>query len=170
MEKIFKIKRALAVPLALDAVLCLILLLITIFTKGSSLEIWILSIGLLPLVFVSLELFNREVGTDDSGLKIKKTLRTKELFWSDITHVGVLAVKKKIYLVLTTTKGFHVVSNAYDNFSGLIREVMNRVEKDKIEDNVAELVEHPINRVSDIVLSWVAAVVIAGIIFIKLLG
>jgi hypothetical protein len=170
MQKTFKIKKALAVPLALDALLFLIVLLITIFGKGSSLERWVLSIGVIPLVLISLEMFIRQVGADDAGLKIKKLLRTKELLWSDITHVGALILKKKVYLVLTTTKGFHVVSNAYNDFTGLIREVLNRIERDKIEDNVAGLVEHPIERVSDIVLSWVAAVVIAGIIFIKLLG
>ena len=168
MQTVFKIKRALAIPLALDTILLLVLLLIVLFRGGSSLEVGILCVAFLLLLLISLEMLLREIRTNESGIRIKKILRKKEFFWGDITHVGVLALNKKTYLVLTTTKGFHVVSNAYDDFVQFVRVVLGHVEKDRIEENVADLIEHPVKRVSDIVLSWVVFAVVAGIILIKL--
>ena len=75
-----------------------------------------------------------------------------------------------MYLVLTTTKGFHVVSNAYGNFAAFVRGLVQHVEKDRIEENVIGLAEHPVRRISDVVLAWIAAVIIAGIISTKILG
>ncbi len=168
MQNVFKIKRALTVPLALDAALLLVLLLIVLFTGGSSLEIGILCIGFIPLLLISLELLIREIRTDDAGLHIKKVLKKRDIPWGEVTHVGVVALNKKIYLVLTTTKGFHVVSNAYEKFLDFVRETLAHVDRERMEEEVSGLIDHPVKRISDIVLSWVAFAVMAGIIFIKL--
>lgn len=168
--KVFKIKKALAFPLLLDTLLIAVLLAVTIMRNGTALEIIVLLVGFVPLLLISLEISIREVITSDSGIQIRKILRKKILEWGDITHVGVVVLYKKVYLVMTTTKGFHIVSNAYGDFTGFVREIMSRVEKDRIEEQVAGLIEKPVRRVSDILLSWLAAIVITGIIVVKLIS
>jgi hypothetical protein len=69
---------------------------------------------------------------------------------------------------LTTTKGFHIISNAYRNFTGLVKGIVNRVEAERIEEPVKVLIEHPVRKVSDIVSAWVGAVVLLVIIYIKI--
>ena len=170
MQTAYKIKKSLTIPLVLDACLSLLLLPVAIFKNGSAIEIFMLSVGCAVLLIVALELMIREIITDDSGMRIKKILKKKELFWNDITHVGSMAVHKKIYLLLTTTKGFHIISNAYANFPSIVKDILAGVEKDRIEEGISELVQSPVRRVSDIILSWAAAFMIAGIIFIKLFG
>ena len=87
-----------------------------------------------------------------------------------MTHVGSLVLYKKAYLLLTTTKGFYIVSNAYADFTFLVKNLIDQVEKDRVEESLSVLVDVPVKRVSDIVLFWAAAVIIIGTIFIKLFG
>ena len=170
MQTKYQIKRSLTIPLVLATLLFFLLIVITYINKTSLQEKLILSIGFIPLLLVSIELMEREIQTDEKGISIKKFLKKKNLLWDDITHVGLLTVNKKIYLLLTTTKGFHIISNAYGDFTSIVKNILNRIDKDRIEEGVFRLVDYPVKRMSDIVLSWVAVVVLAGIIFNKLFG
>ena len=56
MQAVFKIRRNLFIPLALDACLILVLLLLTIFKEGTPVEITVLSVGSLSLLLITVEL------------------------------------------------------------------------------------------------------------------
>ncbi len=170
MQTSFKIKSSLLVPFVLDTCLFLVLLVIAIFGKGSSLEIGVLCIGLVPLLLISIEMLGREILMDEKGLTIRKMFREKRLLWEEITHVGSLVLNKKVYLLLTTTKGFHILSNAYGGFTSIVGHILDGMEKDRIEDGVSALIDSPVKREIDIILSWVAAVILLGAIWIKLFG
>jgi hypothetical protein len=83
--------------------------------------------------------------------------------------VGCLIIRKRVYLLLTTTKGFHFLSNAYDDFSALVRNIVDHVGIDKSEEEVRHQIENPLKNVSDLVSMWFAVIVIAGIIIMKIL-
>jgi hypothetical protein len=97
-------------------------------------------------------------------------MKTKELLWSDITHVGCLSLRSKVFILLTTKKGFHIVSNAYEPFAPLVRSIVNHLDTEKIEvEGEARMqMDKPTNNISDLVAVWVAAVVLSGIIYLKL--
>jgi len=99
---------------------------------------------------------------------IRKVLRKKELRWGDVTHVGALILRKKSYLLLTTVKGFYILSNAYEKYSTLVGDFISHLDNEKVEEEVRKLHEHPIKNISDIVMTWFTAVVLMGIIIIKL--
>jgi hypothetical protein len=166
----FKINKLLVIPLVLNAILFFALFCISIIGRGSTFETIILIIGFVPLTLISLELLFREIRIDDAGITFKKFLREKCISWNEVTHVGSVSLSNKVYLVLTTTKGFQTISNAYSDFMLCVRGIISHVEKDRIEENVAGWIERPVRRTLDIVLSWIAVVIIAGIIYIKLVG
>ncbi|MCX5845538.1 MAG: hypothetical protein NTW12_04150 [Deltaproteobacteria bacterium] len=99
---------------------------------------------------------------------ITKFLRKKEFSWGDITHVGAMILRKKVYLLLTTVKGFYILSNAYENYSFLVRDVVDHIDKEMVEEDVRNQIEHPVKNISDIIMTWVTAMVLIGIITIKL--
>ena len=80
MQSCFKIKRSLVVPLVLDTCLFVLLLLTAIFRNGSALEIWVLAVGLIPLLLISVEVTRREIRIDETGITLNKMFRSKISF------------------------------------------------------------------------------------------
>ncbi|MBE9572814.1 MAG: hypothetical protein IMF11_19495 [Proteobacteria bacterium] len=165
---VHKIARALLIPLTIDTFLVLVLLLLALFPGGSALERVVLVIIFIPLLYILLESISRKVTIRDNGIKIKKLLRKKDLNWEDITSVGAVIAKKKIYLVLTTTKGFHALSNSYENFFTLVQKIVDNVGKEKVEEDVLDLIEHPTKKIPNLISTWVAAIVLLGAVYAKL--
>ncbi|HUL00072.1 MAG TPA: hypothetical protein VLX29_04375 [Nitrospirota bacterium] len=99
---------------------------------------------------------------------VRKFLRNNEFRWQDITYVGALILRKRVYLLLTTVKGFYILSNTYEKFSTLIRDVADHMDEEKVEEEVRKQIEQPVKNISDIVMTWFTALVLIGIIIIKL--
>ena len=122
----------------------------------------------IPLCLVFAELLMRQIETGDTGIKIKRFFRKKELLWGDITELGSLVLRNKVYLVMTTKKGFYVISNSYEDFTSLVQFMIDHLEKEKVEEGVSNLVLYPVRKLSYIVLAWIAAVILLLVVFAKL--
>ncbi len=166
--EIFKIRRALLIPFAINVVLLFVLLCLSVFFRGSVLERIVLTAVFVPTFALFIEAAGRMAATDDQGLVIRKWMRKRELRWEDITHVGCLTIRRKIYLLLTTTKGFHILSNAYGRFPVLVKNIVNHVGADQAEEEARRQIENPLENRSDPASMWVAVMVIAAIIALKI--
>jgi len=167
LEDVYRIKRSLAVALIVDTALLVALLGVSFFKGNSPVEKVILSVFLVPLLLVTLEANYRRVTVSEKGLSIKKFFLKREFLWGDVTDVGAVILRNRVYLVLTTTKGFHIISNAYDGFSALVRGIVSHVEAERVEERVRALVERPVTKVSDVVSAWAGAVVLLVVIYIR---
>jgi hypothetical protein len=167
LEDVYRIKRSLAVALIVDTALLVALLGVAFFKGNSPVEKVILSVFLVPLLLVTLEANYRRVTVSEKGLSIKKFFLKREFLWGDVTDVGAVILRNRVYLVLTTTKGFHIISNAYDVFSALVRGIVSHVEAERVEEQVRALVERPVTKVSDVVSAWAGAVVLLVVIYIR---
>jgi len=167
LEDVYRIKRSLAVALIVDTALLVALLGVAFFKGNSPVEKVILSVFLVPLLLVTLEANYRRVTVSEKGLSIKKFFLKREFLWGDVTDVGAVILRNRVYLVLTTTKGFHIISNAYDGFSALVRGIVSHVEAERVEEQVRALVERPVTKVSDVVSAWAGAVVLLVVIYIR---
>ncbi|MFB3926688.1 MAG: hypothetical protein ACE14T_11605 [Syntrophales bacterium] len=165
---VHKIRRSFFVPFVIDTVLVLVLLFASLFKTGLPVEIVILAIASVSMLLVSFELGYREIVTDDEGLRIRKLFRARELKWAEITHVGAVVLGRKAYIVLTTTKGFYIISNTYDGFYSMVRSITEHAGADRVEERVTELIQNPARKMADIISAWVAAVVILGIIYVRI--
>jgi len=164
---VYRIRKALRVPLVLASVLLLILVFIS-FIRGSTPEKIVFSIVLIPLLYLCLEANTRRVETEGESIRLTRLFRTREFNWSNITDVGVVMMRTKVYTVLTTTKGFHILSNSYENFYGLLRTIVDGVEKERVEKEVLNLLENPVENRTNIFSAWAAAAFFCVIIFFKL--
>lgn len=165
---VYRITKALRVPLVLDSVLLLILILLSFSVKGTLPERILLIAVFIPVLYLCLEAGVRRVEIEGDTLRLTKLFRTRELTWSNITDVGVVMMRTKVYAVLTTTKGFHVLSNSYDGFYGLLRHIVDHVEPDRVEKEVLNLLENPVENRTNILSAWAAAVFFCIIILFKL--
>ena len=169
-SEIFKIQRALLIPFAISVALLFVLLCLSWFFKGSTIERIVLTAAFVPTLLLFVEAAGRMAAAGDGSLIIRKWLKKRDLRWEDITHVGCLTIRRKVYLLLTTTKGFHILSNAYGRFPALVKTIVDHVGPDKAEEEARRQIENPLKSISDPVSMWVAAVVIAAIIVLKILS
>jgi hypothetical protein len=165
---IFKIRRELLIPFGICAAGLFCLLVLALMVKGSGLERILLAAITLITVAFFLMARDRRITITDQGIVIRKLFRTKEIHRDNITHVGCVILRKKAYLLLTTTKGFIILSSAYENFSALLRSIVGQVDPEKVEEEVRALAESPVKNRADVISLWFAVAVIFGFIILKL--
>ena len=167
-QNVYRIRRSFLFPFFVDFILLFLLLLLSYFLGGSKLERILLTAIFIPVLYVLFESSFRMVQTGDQGIMIRKFMRKKELRWEDITHIGALILRKRVYILLTTVKGFYILSNAYEKFSTLVSDLVGHMDNEKVEEEVRKQIEHPAKNMSDIIMTWFTAAVLAGIIITKL--
>ena len=168
MQNIYKIKRAFLIPFSVLILLLFVLFVLSLIA-GQAWEKIILAIILVSSLAIGVEAARREIIVDEEGLKLKKFFRMKNFTWTEITHLGVVVMKNKAYFLLTTTNGFHIFSNLFGNHTSLILFLRDKLGQEKAEVEVTNYLEHPMERLSLIVMSWVAVIIISIIIALKLL-
>ncbi len=167
-QNVYRIRRSFLIPFFADFILLFFLLLLSYFLGGSKLERILLTAIFIPVLYVLIESAFRMVKTGDQGIMIRKFMRREELHWEDITHIGALILRNRVYILLTTVKGFYILSNAYERFSTLVGDLASHMDNEKVEEEVRRQIEHPAKNMSDIIMTWFTAAVLAGIITIKL--
>lgn len=146
----------------------LFLLFFISLINGQRWEIIAAAVLFLASLAVGMGMVKREIIVHDQGLKIKNFFRSKEFGWMEITHLAVVVLKKKVYFLLTTTKGFYIFSNLFENHALLVSSIMDRLDEEKVEVEVKKYLDHPLERLSLIVMSWVAVGIIIGVIILKI--
>ena len=165
----YRINKAFRIALSVVASLLFVLSLLS-FLSGSFGEIIIVSVIFVTVILILVEVISRKILTGDDGILIRKFFKAKKLQWEDITQAGMVIFRKRVYLLLTTIKGFHILSNAYEGFPSLLREIVDHIEKEKIDEEVRSQIENPIRKISDVVSMWIAATALIVIIAIKVMA
>lgn len=168
-QTIFKIKKAFLIPIIILVVLIFLLFLISLF-KGQLLEKFILTISFVITLFIAVESMKRKITVTNSGLKIEKFFRTKEFTWAEITQLGVVILRNKVYFILTTIKGFYFFSNLIENHALLIRGIVDKLDNERVEIEIKNYLENPIEQRSLIVMCWFGVLIITAFIILKLLS
>ena len=162
-------RKAFLIPLAVDAVLAGILCLMVFPAAGMSMEAVVLGVIFITLVIVLGISLRRKALIGPSGVTIAGLTGAKEFAWEEITNVDALIMKKKAYLLLTTTRGFHALSNNLSDFAGIVSRVFASAGDEKIEPAARTVLEDVPRRMSDLVMLWLAAVIMIGVLFFKII-
>ncbi|MCX5848844.1 MAG: hypothetical protein NTW65_05300 [Deltaproteobacteria bacterium] len=168
-QQIFRINRAFLVPFITIAALLCFLLLLSLF-KGQAWEKIILAISFAGTMLIGIEAAKREIIVTKEGMKIKKFFRVKEFAWPEITRLEVVDMRRKVYFLLTTTKGFYFFSNLFENHALLIRSLMDKLGNEKVEMEIKNYLDHPVEKRSLIVICWLTVLMITAFIVLKLLS
>lgn len=168
MHQVYKIKKTFRVPFAAAVALLFVLLLLSLFGGESWEKILLAALFVITLV-IAIETSEREFAVSENGLRIRKFFRAKNFTWAEITHLGIVIMRNKAYFLLTTTKGFYVFSNLLQDHALLIRYLADKLETEKVEAEIKNYLEAPIERTSLIVLTWIALIIIVAIILTKLI-
>ena len=167
MQNIYKVKKAFVIPFSAIVVLLFSLFVLSLI-NGQTWERIILASLCVGSLAIGVETIRREIIVNEEGLTLKKFFRVKNFIWTEITHLALVVMKNKAYFLLTTTKGFYIFSNLIENHVALIRFLRDKLGPEKVEVEVINYLEHPLERLSLIVMSWVAVMATSAIIILKL--
>ena len=156
-------------PFITIVVLLFLLFLISLF-RGELWEKIILAVSFASTLLIAIEATRRKIVVTDEGLKIEKFFRTKEFVWTEITHLAIVNLSNKIYFLLTTTKGFYFFSNLLENHALLIRSLVDKLDDERVETEVKNYLDHPLERRSLLVMCWFAVLISTAFIILKLLS
>ena len=168
-QNTFKIKRVFLVPFNIIVVLLFLLFLFSLF-RGQIWEKIVLAVSFASTLLIAIEATRRKIVVTNEGLKIEKFFRIKEFVWTEITHLAVVNLNKKAYFLLTTTKGFYFFSNMFENHALLIRYLVDKLVEEKVEIEVKNYLDHPVERRSLILMCWFVVLIIIAFIILKLLS
>ncbi len=165
-QNTFKVRWAFLIPLMAIIVLLFLLLGVSLF-RGQMWERIILAGFFISSLLIGIETARRKIVITEEGLQLEKFFRSKNIFWQEITHLGVVELRNKAYFLLTTTKGFYFFSNILGNHSLLVRSLADKLGVEKVEIEVKKYLDHPVERLSLIVMSWIAVLIIIAVIILK---
>ena len=168
-QNVFNIRQAFLVPFITIVVLLLLLFLLSLF-RGQMWEKIVLAVSFASTLLIAIEATRREIVVTDESLKIKKFFWTKEFVWTEITHLDVVNLRNKVYFLLTTTKGFYFFSNLLENHALLIRSLVDKLGNERVETEVKNYLDHPVERRSLIVMCWFAVLISTAFIILKLIS
>jgi hypothetical protein len=167
--KKYPVRNALIIPFTLVVICLLVLLVLSVFMRESFAERIFYTAAFVPALYIYLETVSRKVIINERGVVVHKLLRRKEVSWEEITHVGCIVMGKKVYMLTTTVKGFFIISNVISHFSALVQQLFDHLDTEKMEEEARNLIANPVNKVSDIIGLWIAAIAMSGIIIYKLI-
>ncbi len=167
---IYSIRKNFLLPLGLVVLLCFILLVTVVLLHLPVAKIIILATFLLPATIIFAESFLRRVYIDESSIKVNKLLRSKQINYAELTAIDTIKVRKRVFVSLSSEDDFMIISNSYNNFDLLIKELVDKVPAGIVSDETRELSTEPPKKCSDIFSAWLAVAVLLIIIYAQLRG
>ena len=168
MSQRYNIRRAIIIPLALSLVFLFVLLLRAWLFPAFPGERIVLTAIFLLVAYLFLEVYSRQAALGSDGMAISKFMRSKSLGWDEITHLGSLVMGAKVYLLLTTTKGFYILSNNYERFSDLLSQLLANLQAERIGPEISGVVANPPQNSQPVRSAWLMAVVVMAIMALRL--
>ena len=162
--KVYKIRTAFMLPLALNLLLGSMLLALCLLQKEPSAKLVILSMGILFLAIAFVESFFRRIVIDENAITQNKFLRRKTLLFSDINSFESLSLRKRVFSTLSSEENFLIFTNAYENHDDLMREILARLPENSVGPETRELASSPPVKRGDIISFWITAIILGGIL------
>lgn len=167
---VFSIRKSFLLPLGLIVVLSFILLASALFLQLPMAKTIILAAFLLPVCIIFAESSLRKLYITENGIEVNKLFRSKRLAYSELTTIDAIKVRKRAFVSLSSEHDFLIISNSYNHFGLLLKQLLDRVPETVVSDEIRQLAKDPPRKCSDIFSAWLAVAVLTLIIFVQLRG
>lgn len=164
----YKIRKGFLIPMGITVALGVLLLSIGISIQMPSGRLYLLAAFMAPALLIFTESSRRRLHIHQDYVLMERTLGKKQLFYSDLTSVDAVRVRKRVFLSLTTTDSFMIISNSYDHFDELLRQLIDLVPQTTLSDEARQLAADPPHNCSDIFSAWLAVAVLLLVIAAQL--
>lgn len=170
-DNIYRIKASLIASYVIAVALSVVMIIQSAAYHDPSPRMTVLIAILIPFYYIFLEIVSRRIIIDDQSL-IKKTLFTRRVVSaSSISRAGRADVRDRTFIVVEAegTKPL-LMSNSYGRFGELAEAVVDLAGEDAAGETLKNMPRERRRRMSDLVHVWMAALVFAVIIAVRLAG
>jgi len=144
---------------------------ILLMLEGPTPQGLLLVIILSPFFYLGLEILARKVLLDTHRVTISKFLRTLRMDWSDIEFLDAVKTGRKVFLILHRADGSPTfLTNTLSPFTDLVDEMLRRIPRDRVSENVRELRNDLPTKHGPLIQSWIVCLVLTGLVAGKILG
>lgn len=164
----YTIRKGFLIPMGITVVLGVVLLLIGISFQMPAGRLYLLAAFMAPALLIFIESSRRRVHIYCDRILMERTLGKKQLHFNDLTSVDAVRVRKRVFISLTTENSFMIISNSYDRFDELVRQLIDLVPPTTLSDEARQLAADPPRKCSDIFSAWLAVSVLLLVIAAQL--
>ncbi|MFK5926202.1 MAG: hypothetical protein QM483_06205 [Desulfuromusa sp.] len=169
-SSVYTIRKSFLLPLGLVVLLSFILLFSALFLHLPLAKIIILGAFLLPVCIIFAESSLRKIYVAEDAIEINKLFRNKRLNYAELTAIDTIQVRKRAFVSLSSENDFMILSNSYNHFGMLLKQLLEKVPETVVSDEIRRLAETPPKKCSDVFSAWLAVAVLALIIYVQLRG
>ncbi len=164
----YSIRKGFLIPMGITVILGVALLLIGMYAQMPSGRLYLLAAFMVPAVLIFIESSRRKVHIGADRILMEKTLGTKEIKFTDLASVDAVSVRKRVFISLTTEDTFMIISNSYERFDELVRQLVDLVPESAISAEARQMAADPPLKCSDIFSAWLAVAVLLLVIAAQL--
>ncbi len=166
----YSIRKSFLLPLGLVVMLSFALLISALILQLPTAKTIILAAFMVPVCIIFAESSLRRVSVDEEAIEVKKLFRRKRLEFAELTAVDTIRVRKRAFISLSSEDDFLILSNSYERFGRLLKQLVQQVPAAVVSDQTRQLAENPPQKCSDIFSAWLAVAVLTLIIYVQLRG
>ncbi len=155
---IFKVRRALLLPLGLLLAVQSALLLISLLQNPERKTSFFMAAVVVVLAALLVHNLMRRVELDETGITVWRVGRKKRLLFAELTEIEAVCLRKRLFISLWVGDSFIIITNAYAHFAALFQTLLRRVPGDLVTDELRSLVEQPPRHNGNIVMCWLAVI------------
>jgi len=169
MEKVYKIKKSLRLPMIL-AVILSIPVFIDLMGRGMETG-HIILIVILMLFFYTMAINNflRRIKITADSITIGSFVGSKTIARADITALDGLSVGSRQFISLIVGKRSYLIQNSYNNFTGIMDALSAMVPPEHIKEGFTNIRRDPVSRSGDTIAAWLTVAILVTIITFKYL-
>jgi hypothetical protein len=164
----FVIRRSFLIPLGLVLALAIALLVVCLSQGEPPVKVGLLGLIIVPVALLFAESASRRVTLGAETVAVRKLLRRSEMRFAAMTAVETVAVRKRVFLTLCAGDDFLILSNAYADFPGLVRALLERVPPAAVSEETRRMADAPPVKSTDIVTCWLMVALLAFILYSQL--
>lgn len=166
MPETYRIRSAIRIPLAIALLSIFILLFPVWLVSEIPGERVVMTSLFFFVIYLFVEVLFRRVKLGKEGVDIRKVLKKRFLRWDEVTHLGSMVMGSKAYILLTTTKGFYIISNNYERFIELLNELSDNLNDERVDKEVFDLIAHPLKNNKPVRSAWLLVFFIIAAAFV----
>ncbi|HEY9161309.1 MAG TPA: hypothetical protein VIS94_09510 [Desulfomonilia bacterium] len=168
MEKVYKIKNSLRIPMMI-AIILSIPVFIDLFSKGIARQ-HIVIVSILVLVFIIFAFNNllRKICIFDDRISIFSIAGKKIIPFNEITSVDGISLGRRQYISIVHKKKTTLVPNSFRDFQSILVSIKNIVPEDIIGQGLKDIESYPLSRTGDTIGAWITVIILAVILATRL--
>lgn len=167
MEKIYKIKNSLRIPMAISIILSLPVFF-DIFKRGVPGQHIILAGILIVIFFVFVaNTLLRTIRLDDEYIIIMSISGKKIIPLNEVTTADGISLGRRQYISLSYKSRTYLIPNSFQNFTKIIATLTEKLPEDKLCQGLRDIEKFPLVRTGDTISAWITVSILAAIIFLR---